>query len=84
MHVLGTCLWAQQQQQTNGILFLYLLKQQEKLKIYSACLQRQFSRVTQSLLLPLRILIICFQQNSLHRLTHSIFQTANNAVHNVY
>lgn len=46
------------------------------------CLQRQFLRVTQSLLLLLRILKICFQQKSLHHLTYTIVQTVNNAVHN--
>lgn len=38
----------------------------------------------QSLLLPLRILKIYFQQKSLHRLTHRLVQTVNNAVHNAY
>lgn len=44
----------------------------------------QFLRVTQSLLLPLRILKIRFQQNSLHCLTYSIVQTANNAACDAY
>lgn len=61
--------------------FLYLPKEKKKKKLQYVSTET-ILRVTQSLLLLLRILKICFQQKSLHHLTYTIVQTVNNAVHN--